>query len=182
MPQSTSTRARSVVSRNCEPVTVVAPPRNWMSMVAMVPGRPLARVSSRPMDLAAVERAYAELLAAFGDLLVAETRGAPVDPAVGSIAALRRRYRALRPKVEAGLAKLAVEEVVDEGDTRAIGVMRGVLPWFDEIEPPPAPRGATHPHPPTASVDVAETRARTVLYRRFGEAAASIRCGDETLH
>ena len=34
IPQSMRTRARSVVSRNCEPVTVVAPPRNWMCMAA----------------------------------------------------------------------------------------------------------------------------------------------------
>ncbi len=32
MPQSMSTRARSVTSRNCDPVTVVAPPRKWMSI------------------------------------------------------------------------------------------------------------------------------------------------------
>ena len=29
IPQSMRTRARSVVRRNCEPVTVVAAPRNW---------------------------------------------------------------------------------------------------------------------------------------------------------
>ena len=34
MPQSMSTRARSVVKRNWDPVTVVAPPRNWRCMPA----------------------------------------------------------------------------------------------------------------------------------------------------
>ena len=44
MPQSMRTRARSVTSRNCEPVTVVAPPRKWISIRRMVTG---ARVSAR---------------------------------------------------------------------------------------------------------------------------------------
>src|SRR5450759_5912365 len=34
MPQSTRTVARSVVSRNWDPVTVLAAPRKWMSMRA----------------------------------------------------------------------------------------------------------------------------------------------------
>src|SRR5215471_19713608 len=119
MPQSMSTRARSVVSRNCEPVTVVAPPRNWMSMADMVTAWPVARVSSGPMDLAAVERAYGELLAAFGDLVVADTRGEPVDPAGGSIATLRRRYRAGRRQVEAGLDALGPADARGPEDARA---------------------------------------------------------------
>ena len=39
IPQSMRTRARSVTSRNCEPVTVVAPPRKWICMARMVTAR-----------------------------------------------------------------------------------------------------------------------------------------------
>jgi hypothetical protein len=134
------------------------------------------------MDLAAVERAYGELLAAFGDLVVAETRGEPVHPADGSIVTLRRRYRARRRTVEAALAGLPVsDEATDPDDARALEVMRGVLPWFDEIEPPPARRGGSIADAPTDSVAVGESRARAALYRRFGRAAASIEFGDERL-
>ena len=134
------------------------------------------------MDLPALERAYGELLAAFGDLVVAETRGAPVDPAGGSIAALRRRYRAGRRIVETGLAQLAEPGVdMEPGDARAIQVMCGVLPWFDEIEPPPARRTATRPDASTSTVDRAEARGRAALYRRYGDAATSIRVGEEVL-
>jgi hypothetical protein len=134
------------------------------------------------MDLPAVERAYGELLAAFGDLVVAETRGEPVDPADGSIAALRRRYRARRRTVEAGLAGLDETGTAgDPGDARAVEVMHGVLPWFDEIEPPPARRGGSASRPPAAVVDPSEARGRAALYGRYGEAATSIRVGGETL-
>src|SRR6188472_3154885 len=47
MPQSTRTFARSVVMRNVEPVTVVAPPRKVMSIARMVTGRAVGRVSRR---------------------------------------------------------------------------------------------------------------------------------------
>ena len=94
------------------------------------------------MDLAAVERAYGELLAAFADLVVAETRGEPVDPST-SIATLRRRYRARRRRVGAGLAALepaadadatgtATDATNAAEDRRAVSVMRRVLPWFDQ--------------------------------------------------
>ena len=46
IPQSIRTRARSVSSRNCEPVTVVAPPRKWICMAAMVTVRTSGRISS----------------------------------------------------------------------------------------------------------------------------------------
>jgi hypothetical protein len=124
------------------------------------------------MDLAAVERAYGELLAAFGDLVVAQTRGEPIDPSV-SIAALRRRYRAGRRQLEAGLASLRPADMTSDDDARAVRVMRGVLPWFDEIEPPP--RGSA------VSASDSEARRRTALYRQYGDAATSIRFGDETL-
>lgn len=125
------------------------------------------------MDLAAVERAYGDLLAAFGDLVVAETRGEPVDPSV-SIAGLRRRYRAGRRRLDAGLAALRTADMATGDDARAVSVMRGVLPWFDEIVPPP--RGSSG-----LTAD-GEARRRVALYRRYGRTAtASIRFGDETL-
>jgi hypothetical protein len=47
------------------------------------------------MSITNVERSFGELLAAFGDLVVARTRGAPVDAAGGSTRTLARRYRPL---------------------------------------------------------------------------------------
>ena len=64
-----------------------------MCMGDMVTVRRPARVSSVPMDIAAVEQSFGELLAALGDIVVARTRGAPADAAGGSTAALARRYR-----------------------------------------------------------------------------------------
>jgi hypothetical protein len=48
-----------------------------------------------------VEDAFASLLAAFGDLLVARTRGEPAEPRLGSTRALARRYRNRRRAFEA---------------------------------------------------------------------------------
>src|SRR5262245_24824942 len=121
IPQSMRIRARSVVSRNCEPVTVVAPPRNWICMATMVTARAIGRVSSGPMGVAGVERAYGELLAAFGDLVVAETRGEPADPPSGSTLALRRRYRARRRAVGAALDEVAAGRM-NAADRRAVTV------------------------------------------------------------
>ena len=128
------------------------------------------------MDVAAVERSFGELLAAFGDLVVARSRGAPVDPALGSIAVLARRYRARR-RAFAGLLD-GVEAGVRAADAPAVANMRAVLPWLDELEPTPGAR-------PSASTatddDPAIARARVRLYRRFGEASDSIRVGAETI-
>ncbi len=134
------------------------------------------RVSCEPMDLAAVERSFGELLAAFGDLVVARTRGAPVDAPAGSTAALVRRYRARRRAFEGRLE--AVEGGASGADARAVANMRGVLPWLDELEPTPGaraiPGGATDDDPAIA-------RARARLYREFGAASESIRFGAETI-
>src|SRR3954465_8187536 len=92
MPQSMRTFARSVVSRNCEPVTVVAPPRNWICIHAWLqPTRTDAYPPLR-MDIAAVEQSFADLLAAFGDLVVARTAGTSLDKGSGSTRALVRRH------------------------------------------------------------------------------------------
>ena len=55
IPQSISTFARSVVSRNVEPVTVVAPPRKVMSIACMVTG-PTVRRASRHEERASRRR------------------------------------------------------------------------------------------------------------------------------
>src|SRR6478736_8973479 len=126
IPQSIRTRARSVTSRNCEPVTVVAPPRNWMCMGDMVTVRRCARVSSVPMDIAAVEQSFGELLAALGDIVVARTRGEPADAAGGSTAALARRYRRRRRRFAELLGGVDVG-ALHGGDARAFANMRGSL-------------------------------------------------------
>ena len=51
------------------------------------------RILREPWASTDVERSFGELLAAFGDLVVARTRGAPAEPPGGSIATLVRRYR-----------------------------------------------------------------------------------------
>src|SRR5918997_5682471 len=85
MPQSMRTRARPVSSRNWDPVTVVAPPRNWR----YIPGwchrgrparsvRPYARPVSGALRFEDLEERYAALRNAFGALVVARHRGEDV--------------------------------------------------------------------------------------------------------
>ena len=129
------------------------------------------------MDIAAAERSFGGLLAALGDLVVARSRGEPVDPASGSIRALARRYRARRRAFDWEL------DAVDRGrlgaeDARALTNMRGALEWLDELEPTP---GARPSEVGIAGEDPSIARARVRLYRRYGEATASVRVGDETL-
>jgi hypothetical protein len=129
------------------------------------------------MGIEPVERSFGELLAAFGDLVVARTRGAPVDPAGGSTRALARRYRARRHAFDRALD--AVASGTGEGeDARAVANMRATLPWLDELEPTPGARptegGATDEEPAVA-------RSRGALYRRYGVAAAALRFGGETI-
>jgi hypothetical protein len=131
------------------------------------------------MGIEAVERSFGELLAAFGDLVVARTRGAPVDPAGGSTRALARRYRARRRAFDRALDEVRARDVgALGGDAQALANMRATLPWLDELEPTPGARptagGATDEDP-------AVVRARASLYRRYGEAAASLRVGGETI-
>ena len=59
------------------------------------------------MSITNVERSFGELLAAFGDLVVARTRGAPVDAAGGSTRTLARRYRARRRAFDRALDAVA---------------------------------------------------------------------------
>ena len=130
------------------------------------------------MSITNVERSFGELLAAFGDLVVARTRGAPVDPTGGSTRALARRYGARRRAFDGALDGVTVREAGAGGDAFALANMRATLPWLDELEPTPGARptagGATDEEPAVA-------RARASLYRRYGEAAASLRFGGETI-
>ena len=128
------------------------------------------------MSITNVERSFGELLAAFGDLVVARTRGAPLDEASGSTATLARRYRARRRAFDQALD--AGASGGDGDDARALANMRATLPWLDELEPTPGARptqgGATDEEPAVA-------RARTALYRRYGQAAESLRFDGETI-
>ena len=89
------------------------------------------------MEIAAVERSFGELLAAFGDLVVARTRGEPADRAGGSTAVLARRYRARRQAFGEALRGSAVTKAVAGDDARAFANMRATLRWLDELEPMP---------------------------------------------
>jgi hypothetical protein len=134
------------------------------------------------MDVAIVERSFADLLVAFGDLVVARTRGASADPAGGSTTPLVRRYRARRRAFDGALDGVGVGAGVGAGvggeDARAVANMRATLPWLDELEPTPGVRstqgGATDEDPVVA-------RARAALYVRYGEAAEAVRVGSETI-
>jgi hypothetical protein len=130
------------------------------------------------MGITDVERSFGELLAAFGDLVVARTRGAPIDPASGSTRALARRYRARRRAFDGALDAVATGDVVAGEEARALANMHATLPWLDELEPTPGARptegGATDEEPAVA-------RARATLYRRYGEAAGSLRFSRETI-
>ena len=127
------------------------------------------------MRITNVERSFGELLAAFGDLVVARTRGAPADAAGGSTRVLARRYRARRRAFDGAIDAVAAEA---DDDARAVANMRATLPWLDELEPTPGARptegGATDEEPAVA-------RARAALYRRYGEVAESLRLDGETI-
>jgi hypothetical protein len=133
------------------------------------------------MGIASLERSFGELLVAFGDVVVARTRGEPADPSGASRPVLARRYRARRRAFGAAVAHAGAGSAGDAlaaEDARALANMRGVLPWLDEMEPTP---GA----PATVGVPDAEdprtAAQRAGLYRRFGRAAGAIRVGDRTL-
>ena len=131
------------------------------------------------MDIAAVERSFGELLAAFGDLVVARSRGAPGDPTSGSTVALVRRYRARRRAFGDALAGLAAPGIAATDDARAFGNMRASLEWLDEAEPVPHLGGRQDSK--VEGLEAVVARARAALYRRYGEAADAIRVGRVTM-
>ena len=143
----------------------------------MVTAQSAARVSSVPMDIAAVERSFAELLAALGDVVVARNHGEPADPTRGSTRALARRYRARRRAFDGELDGLSGMPL-NGPDAQALANMRGVLGWLDELEATP---GARPSEGGLASEGVEMARARAATYRRFGAAAGAIRVGGATL-
>src|SRR5687767_6584136 len=118
------------------------------------------------MDITNVERSFGELLAAFGDLGVARTRGAPARAVGGSTRALARRYRARRRAFDVALDRVAGGSAGRKADARALANMRATLPWLDDVEPTPGarptPGGTTDEEPAVA-------RSRAALYRRYGQ-------------
>jgi hypothetical protein len=131
------------------------------------------------MGLAEVERSYGELLAAFGDLVVARSQGEAASPPGASMAAVVRRYRSRRRAFGMAFAGSA-DPVPGAGeDARAWTTMRATLAWLDELEPTP---GATAlDRAGLVDDDPAVTRARGARYRRYGSAAGAIRFDGETL-
>jgi len=123
------------------------------------------------------EMAFAELGAAFGDLLVARSRGEPADPAKGSTRALAVRYRRRRRDFDGSLAGTAVAAHDLEGSA-ALANMRAALEWFDELEETP---GATPTEGGAGTDDATIRQLRAATYRRYARAAARIRLGDETV-
>jgi hypothetical protein len=128
------------------------------------------------VDVTVVERSFGELLAAFGDLVVARTRGAPEEGTAASTATLTRRYRARRRAFDRMLADGRAPAAGE--DARAVANMLATLPWLDELEPTPGAHptagGSTDEDPATAHL-------RTALYRRFGEVADRVRIGSVTI-
>lgn len=131
----------------------------------------------RPFE--ALEATWAEALRVFGDLVVARTRGAPLDPAGGSTRTLARRFHVLRRELDA-LIDRALEGSPSGLEHRAILTMSDGLPWFDEVEP--RPEGGPGPDAPMGiDDDPAVGRLRAATFRRYGRAAAAVRVRSEVL-
>ena len=128
----------------------------------------------RRMDITAVERSFAELLAAFGDLVVARAAGAPAEPTRRARQQRSsRRYRARRRAFDAALD--ALDDVA--AATRTSGrwpTCAGVLAWLDEGEPTPGRATGDHGVDGRGPGDPAP-RARVT--RRYGAAAAAVPVG-----
>jgi hypothetical protein len=148
----------------------------------MVTAAPMPCVCLGPMDATAVERAFAELLGALGDVVVGRTGGTPAHPAPGSTAMLVRRYRRRRRAFDDALDTLGAVEAsgrpLHDEDAPAITNMRAALAWLDELEPTPGVRAL-----PGATVDedAAVARLRRRTYRAYGAATESVRVGGETI-
>ena len=129
------------------------------------------------MDIEALERSFAELLAAFGDVTVARSRGAPADPGVGSTTTLVRGYRSRRRAFDDALREPATTTPAAGDDARAYANMVSSLAWLDDAEPTPGVRATAD----KGQEDPAVARARAALYRRYGEAAGAVRVGAATM-
>ena len=115
----------------------------------------------------------------FGDLVVARTRGAPVEPERGSTPTLARRFHALRRALEPLIAG-ALASATDPLERRAVVTIRDGLEWFDEWEPVPGRVGSTN-LPGGIDDDPAVGRLRRTVLRRYGRAASAVRVGAESL-
>lgn len=128
---------------------------------------------------AALEETWAEAMHVFGDLIVARTRGAPVEPERGSTRALARRFHVLRRSLDP-LIERALATETGALQRRAIETIHDGLGWFDEREPVPA-RAGTDEMAGGIDDDPAIGRLRRAVFRRYGRAATAIRVGSETL-
>lgn len=130
----------------------------------------------------ALEATWSEAMYVFGDLVVARSRGEPLDPARGSTRALARRAHTLRRRLDPLIARalLAAPRGADDTERHAIRMIDGGLEWFDEIEPTPR-RAGTHDEPIGIDADLAIGRLRGAVFRRYGRAAAAVRVGSETI-
>ena len=128
-------------------------------------------------DIEPIEDAFASLLSAFGDLVVARTRGEPAEPHCGSMVALVRRYRSRRRAFDGLLAASSLMDRED-ADRAPLANMRAALEWMDELEPTP---GATPSVGGGSDEDAATRSLRAAVYRRYGIAASRIRIGGETI-
>jgi hypothetical protein len=126
----------------------------------------------------ALEATWAEAMRVFGDLVVARTRGAPIEPARGSTRALARRFHALRRALDP-LVGRALATGTGDLERRAIETIRDGLWWFDEWEPV---KGAGAGGAGGGiDDDPAIGRLRRTVYRRYGRATSAVRVGSETL-
>ena len=153
-----------------------------MCMGDMVTARRSARVSSVPMDIAAVEQSFGELLAALGDIVVARTRGAPADPAAWLDARARAPLPARRRRVRRSCSTESTSRRARSARTpgrspTCAGRSTGSID--SSRRPAPTRTAGRAGAPPARHRPIA--RARAALYRRYGEAASSIRVGTETL-
>src|SRR3954453_2553612 len=129
------------------------------------------------MDIAAVEQSFADLLAGFGDLVVARTAGTSVERGSGSTRSLVGRYRGRRRSFGRALAGLQ-ESGVAPTDERALANMRGVLDWLEDFEPRP------RLHADASDIqaeDASIRRLRARVTRSYGVEVAGVAFGAERL-
>ena len=135
-------------------------------------------IDATGMSVDATESAFATLLADFGDLVVARTRGEPADPPGGTTRSLARRYRAGRRAFDGRLASIDPATATTQ-DRAALDNMRASLEWLDEMEPTPGVGETATDGGEPEEPAIAALRAST--YRRYGQAASAIHLGDETI-
>ena len=132
-------------------------------------------------SFAALEATWAEAMRVFGDLVVARTRGRPIEPELGSTRALARRFGRLRRDLDPLIAQALATETGALG-RRATETIRDGLAWFDEWEPVPG-RVGIDGQAAGAGIDddPAIGRLRRSIFRRYGRAASAVQVGSETV-